>query len=146
MTFMCKIDCLTCIPLGKPKITYCSTKIAASEGDKANMICNATNDKDSIDPVQIRWFNGTELLKPDGKHVIIHNKYDNISDSAYSALLLDPVNRNDDGEYRCQAFTYSFCYVESSLNLTVECEFYTCVCIRSYFTMNRFKILLIHII
>lgn len=87
-----------------------------------NLMCNATNDKDSVDPVQINWYSGTQLLKSDGKHLIIYNKYDNITDQACSVLLFDPVNHTDGGKYICRAFTYPFCYIENKVNLTVECK------------------------
>ena len=85
-------------------------------------MCNATNDEDSVDPVQISWYNGTQLLRPDGKRVVVYNKYDNITNQLCSVLLLDPVNHTDDGEYICRAFTYPFCYTENKINITVECE------------------------
>ena len=87
-----------------------------------NLMCNATNDEHSVGAIQINWYNGTQLLEPDGKHVIIYNKYDNITDQLYSVLLLDPVSHVDHGEYVCRAFTSPFCYSENKINLTVECE------------------------
>ena len=106
---------------GAPSISYHTSDMVAFEGDKVNLMCNATNDKDSFDPVQISWYNGTELLKANGKRVIIYSKYDNISDHLSSVLLLDPINRTDHGEYICRAFNYQFCYTENKINLTVEC-------------------------
>jgi len=108
---------------GSPNITYHSNGIVRFEGKKANLICNATNDEDAIDPVQISWYNDTKLLKPDGKDVIIYNKYDKVTDQIYSELLLDSVNNTDDGEYICRAFNNPLCYTENKINLTVECEF-----------------------
>ena len=84
------------------------------EGDKVKLICNATNDEDSTDP--INWYNGTQLLRPDGKHVIIYNEHDNVTNQLHSILVLDSVNHTDDGEYICQAFTYPFCFVENTIN------------------------------
>ena len=109
--------------LGAPSISYHSSEVVAFEGDKVNMICNATNDKDSVDPIQISWYNGTQILKPDGKHVIIYSKYDNTTDQLSSTLVFDPVNHTNDGEYICRAFNHPFCYTEDKINLTVECEF-----------------------
>ena len=87
--------------LGAPSISYYSSEVVAFEGDKLSLICNATNDEDLVDPIQIRWYNGTQILKPDGKHVIIYSKYDNTTDQLYLVLLFDPVNHTDDGEYTC---------------------------------------------
>ena len=101
------------------------------EGNKIILICNATNDEDSIDPVQISWYNGAQLLKPNGKNVIIYNKYDNITDQIHSVLVLDPTNRTDDGEYICRAFNDILCYTENKINLTVECEFVN-ICIMNH--------------
>lgn len=85
-------------------------------------MCNATDDEDSVDPVQISWYNGTQLVKPDGKRVVVYSNYDNITDQMCSILLLDPVSITDDGEYICRAFNYPFCFIENTINLTVECE------------------------
>jgi len=120
---------------GSPNITYYSSGIVTFEGKKVNLICNATNDEDAIDPVQISWYyNGTKLYNSDGKDLIIYNKYDNVTDQIYSELLLDSVNNTDDGEYICRAFNNPLCYIERKINLTVECEFilytyvYICIC------------------
>ena len=87
------------------------------------MTCNATNDEDAIDPVQISWYNGTQQLKSDGKFLTIYNKYDKSIDQICSILVIDSVTRYDDGKYICQAFNNPLCYAEDKINLTVECEF-----------------------
>ena len=92
------------------------------ERKKVNMVCNATNDGDAIDPVQISWYNGTKLLKSDGEHVIIHKKHNTITDQIHSILVLDSVNSTDNGEYRCRAYNDPLCYTEKKINLTVECK------------------------
>ena len=46
---------------GSPNITYYTNGIVVFEGKKVTLICNATNDGDAIDPVQISWYNGTKL-------------------------------------------------------------------------------------
>ena len=88
-----------------------------------NLVCNATNDRDAIDPVQISWYNGTKLLKSDEKHVTIYSKHDATTDQIYSILVLDSVNNTDDGQYVCRAFNNPLCYTENKIKLTVECEF-----------------------
>ena len=109
--------------LGSPSITYYSSRIVTFEGDKVNLLCNATNDGDAIDPVQISWYNGTKLLKSDGKNVTVYSKYNSVTDQIQSILVLDSVNNTDDGEYICRAFNHPFCYTEEKINLTVECKF-----------------------
>ena len=108
---------------GSPKITYYSNRTVSFEGNKVNFICNATNDEDAIKPVQISWYNGTQLLEPDGKHVIIYNEYDNMTDEIHSILILDSINTTDHGQYICRAYNDPLCYTEKKINLTVECEF-----------------------
>ena len=107
---------------GPPSISYHSSDVVAFEGDKLNLMCNATNDEDSLNPIQISWYNGTELLKTDGNRMIIYSKYDNISNQLSSVLLIDPISHTDSGEYICRAFTYPLCYIENKINLTVECK------------------------
>ena len=87
------------------------------------MVCNATNDKDAIDPVQISWYNGTKLLKSVRNYITIYNRHDNVADKIQSLLILDSVNSTDDGEYICRAFNDLLCYTEIKINLIVECEF-----------------------
>ena len=87
------------------------------------MVCNATNDGDAIDPVQISWYNGTKLLKSDRNYITIYNRHDNVSNKIQSLLILDSVNSTDDGEYICRAFNDPLCYTEIKINLIVECEF-----------------------
>ena len=116
--------CYTCV--GSPNITYYSNPIITFEGNKVILVCNATNDGDAIDPVQISWYNGTKLIKPDGKYVTIYHNYDAIIDQIYSVLVLDSANNTDDGEYICRAFNNPLCYSENKINLTVECEFIDC--------------------
>ena len=113
---------LFCV-VGPPSINYYSNGIIAFEGKKVKLVCNATNDKDAIDPVQISWYNGTQLLKPDGKYVIIYNQHNTVVDQIHSELVLDSVNITDDGEYICRAFNNPLCYTENKISLTVECEF-----------------------
>ena len=111
-----------CDLVGLPDITYYSREIVAFEGDQASLMCNASSDEDSTDPVQISWYSGSVLLKPDGKHMTIYNEYDNTTNQMSSVLSFDPVNHTDHGEYICRAATYSSCYTENKINLTVECK------------------------
>ena len=107
-----------------PNITYHTNAVVIFEGNKVNMVCNATNDRDAIDPVQISWYNGTKLLKSDGKHIIIYNEYYAVTDQIHSILTLDRVNYTNDGKYTCRAYNNPLCYTENKITLTVECEFF----------------------
>ena len=109
--------------VGSPSITYYSSGITVFEGNKVKLVCNATNDRDAIDPVQISWYNGTQLVKSHGKFVTIYDKHDVVTNQIYSVLVLDSVNITDVGEYICRAFNNPLCYTENKINLTVECKF-----------------------
>ena len=109
--------------LGSPNITFYSSGIISFEGEKVIIVCNATNDKDAVDFVQISWYNRTRLLKSDGKYVTIDSKRSNDSDQIQSVLVLDRANSTDSGEYICRAFNNPLCYSEEKIKLTVECEF-----------------------
>ena len=93
------------------------------EGNRVDLVCNATNDPDANIPVQVSWYNGTELIKPDGKHVMVNNKQNNITGQVHSVLSLNPVRYTDDGVYVCGAFNHPLSFVENRITLTVECKF-----------------------
>ena len=112
--------------LGAPYITYYSAEMVTFEGNRADLVCNATNDLDANIPVQISWYNGTELIKPDGKHVMVNNEQNNVTGQVHSVLSLNPVNYTDDGEYVCRAFNHPLSFTENRITLTVECELYRC--------------------
>jgi len=82
--------------------------------------CIAINDVDTIHPVQIKWYKGNMLVIPNEKHIILYNTVNRRQIN--STLLLDPVNRNDDGEYTCRAFNHNDTYSEAKVNVTVECK------------------------
>ena len=92
------------------------------EGERVDLVCNATNDVDANVPVQINWYNGTELVKSDGKCVKINNKRDNATGELLSVLSLDPVNYTNSGGYNCRAFNHPLSFTERRIALTVECE------------------------
>ena len=99
----------------------------SSEGNKVNMICSAINDVDAIHPLQIYWYKGDKLITPNGKNIILYNETDNASRLVNSTLLLDPVNRNDDGVYTCRAFNRNDSFSESNTTLTVQCMVVSCI-------------------
>ena len=108
---------------GSPNITFYSSGIISFEGDKVILVCNATNDEDAVNFVQISWYNRTNLLKSDGKYVTIYNKHSSDSNQIQSVLVLDSVNNTDSGKYVCRAFNNPLCYKEEKIKLTVECKF-----------------------
>ena len=91
------------------------------EGDKISLICSAVNDADSIHPLQIYWYKENKLVTRNWKHIILYNETDNASRQLNSTLLLDPVNRTDDGVYTCRAFNHNDSFSESKTTLTVQC-------------------------
>ena len=91
------------------------------EREKVNLVCNATNDIDAVHPVQVNWYKGNQLLRPDGRRVLVYPKL-NTSNEIVSVLLFDPVNHTDDGEYTCRFFNDPLSFTEVTTTLTVECE------------------------
>ena len=91
------------------------------EGDKVNLICSAVNDVDAIHPLQIYWYKGNKLVTPNGRHIILYSETDNATRQLNSTLLLDPVNRTDDGVYTCRAFNRNDSFSESNATLTIQC-------------------------
>ena len=85
------------------------------------MICSAVNDVDATHPLQINWYKGNELVKPNNRHIILYNEITNTSNQLNSTLLLDPVHRNDNGVYTCRAFNHNDSFSESKIDLTVQC-------------------------
>ena len=85
------------------------------------MICSAVNDVDAIHPLQIYWYKGNKLVTPNGRHILLYNETDNATRQLNSTLLLDPVNRTDDGVYTCRAFNHIDSVSESKTTLIVQC-------------------------
>ena len=96
--------------------------MTAFEGNRVDMVCNATNDADANIPVQINWYNGTELIKPDGKRVMVKNVQNNATGKVHSILTLNSINYANDGDYVCRAFNHHLSFTESRIKLTVECK------------------------
>ena len=57
-------------------------------------------------------------MSSDGKPIILH---DEGGKHLNSTLLLNPVNRTDDGVYTCRAFNRNDSFSESKTTLTVQC-------------------------
>ena len=107
--------------IGPPIIKFISNHTMSPEGDKVNLICSAVNDVDAIHPLQIYWYKGNKLVTSNGSHIILYNETDNATRQLNSTLLLDPVNRTDNGVYTCRAFNRNDSFSESQTNLTVQC-------------------------
>ena len=109
--------------LGPPGITYISPDMTYLEGTKASMVCNATNDADAVNEVQIAWFykNSTSLYQvvPNNNRVI-HNVENSTSGQVYSILLFNPINRTDEGVYICRASNHPQSSTESSTKVGIE--------------------------
>ena len=92
--------------LGPPKITFISPDMTYLEGTKASLVCNATNDVDADNEVQITWFykNSTSLYEiVSNNKRTIYNVGNSTSGQSYSILLFASVNRTDEGVYICRA-------------------------------------------
>ena len=118
------MDCF--VFLGPPYITYYSGEMVTFEGRRVDLVCNATNDADANVPVQINWYNGTELIKPDRNIFMVTNVHNNATDQVHSMLSLNPVNYTNDDEYVCRAFNHPLSFTESKIKLTVECKLNSC--------------------
>ena len=108
--------------IAAPRITYYSPATVSFEGNNVDLICNATNDADATDPVQVDWYYETQIIKPDGEYVVINNTRDNATGQIYSVLSFDSVNYTNDGAYTCKAFNHPLSFTENKIQLTVECE------------------------
>ena len=119
----CDITCMCmCISYtGPPVIKFISNDTMSPEGDKVNLICSAVNDVDAIHPLQIYWYKGNKLVTPNGRPIILHSETDNATRQLNSTLLLDPVNRTDDGVYTCRAFNRNDSFSESNTTLIIQC-------------------------
>ena len=113
--------------VGPPIIIAISNTTVSLEGKKVRLTCVAINDVDATHSLQINWYKRNKLVMSDGKRVILYNKTDKPSRQLTSMLLLDPVNRTDDGEYTCRAFNHPDSFSESRTNLTVYCEVVTII-------------------
>ena len=67
-------------------------------------MCSATNNEDYTDPFKISWYNGTQLLQPDGKNYLIYRKYDTMNEQIYSKLNLSSVTYYDNAVCICWTF------------------------------------------
>ena len=109
--------------LGPPEITYISPDMTYLEGIKASLVCNATNDADAVNEVQIAWCykNSTSLYQVvSNNNHIIHNVKNSASGQVYSKLLFDPINRTDEGVYFCKASNHPQSSTKSSTEVEIK--------------------------
>ena len=96
------------------------------EGNKTRLVCNATNDANAVNQVQITWFykNLTSVhpIVPDNSRVIIHNENSSGS-QLHSTLFLDPINRTDEGVYICKASNHPRSNTESSTKVMIKSKY-----------------------
>ena len=108
---------------GPPTINFISNSQLTIEGNKTSLICNATNDEDAVDSLQIVWYKTKDRVTITGQQDVPEkNKITNITTKLHSKISLDPISHNDDGEYTCQAFNHPQSYIESKTKVTVECK------------------------
>ena len=97
------------------------------EGNKTRLVCNATNDVDAVNPVQITWFYKNLTLVhptvPDNSRVIIHNVKNSSGRQLHSTLFLDPINRTDEGVYICKASNHPQSNTESTTKVMIKSKF-----------------------
>ena len=96
--------------------------MVAFEGNQVDLVCNATNDPDATYPVQVSWYYGESLFKPDGENVMINSERNNATGKINSVLSFNSVNYTNDGVYACQVFNHPLSYAENKIQLTVECK------------------------
>ena len=109
--------------VGPPGITCISPDLTYLEGTKASLVCNATNDVDAVNEVQIAWFykNSTSLYQiVSNNNRVIHNVENSTSGQVYSILLFDPINRTDEGVYICRVSSHPQSSTESSTEVKIE--------------------------
>ena len=100
------------------------------EGNKTILVCNATNDADAANQVQITWFykNLTSVhpVVPDNSRVNISN-HSSSSRELHSRLSIGPINRNDEGIYVCKASNDPQSSNESGTKVMIKSKL-TCNC------------------
>ena len=112
--------------LGPPKITHISPDMTYIEGNKISLVCNATNDVDAVNQVQITWLhkNLTSIhpvrVVPDNIRVIIHTIKELSGRELHSTLFFDAINRTDEGVYICRASNHPQSNTESSTKVVIK--------------------------
>lgn len=127
--------------VGPPNIIHINYNTVSLEGSKSKLICIATNDSDSDQPLSIQWYNNNSSdvqVKSDKSRILIYNTLYKDTGQLKAELLFDPVNRTDSGVYTCRAFNDPNCYTEKRAKLTVECKFTYITCIHIFTVVPLF--------
>ena len=134
--------------IGPPEITGISPNMSYLEGTKSSLVCNATNNADATNEVQVAWFykNLTSLYPiVQDSHVIIHNVKNLISRQIHSILLFDPVSRIDEGVYICKASNHPQSSTKRSTEVMIKSKwmyiFNNIICVCTFLKYIRFYIL-----
>ena len=115
--------------LGSPAINYISRPQTIFKGNKISLICNATNDEDAVDSLQILWYKTNDNVTITGQQHVFEKSTTNIITELQSTISFDPISHNDDGEYTCRAFNHPQLYTEAVTSVTVECKEKLCITI-----------------
>ncbi|XP_065918890.1 cell adhesion molecule DSCAM-like [Dysidea avara] len=114
-------DNATITVYGPPTINFISNPQLTVEGDKTSLTCNATNDEDAVDSLQILWYKTKDNVPITGQQDVVEkSKISNLTTELQSTISFNPISHNDDGEYTCRAFNHPQSYNESKTNVTVE--------------------------
>ena len=110
---------------GPPKIVSLPDNVTVVEGSSVDIVCDVTNDRDAVGTqnVTILWFgNDGGRVYEDDRITITNSSNDGYQLSYISTLTINPVFRQDAGQYRCQAFNHIALRDSQNINLIVECE------------------------
>ena len=104
-----------------PPTVYLRNVTVSYESGKAYLKCNATNDTDAVNPLQIKWYNPNgSLIISDKKKISLD--FEKVDNQLYSILILEVLSRSDSGNYTCQAIHDLQSYTEATTNLIVQCK------------------------
>ena len=110
---------------GPPKIVSLTDDVTVVEGSSVDIVCDVTNDRDAVGTqnVTILWFSSKGgRISDDGRFTIANSSTDSYQLSFISTLTINPVLREDTGQYTCQALNHVYLRDNEITNLTVECE------------------------
>ena len=123
-TLICKVIIIIYLYIGPPTV-YLSNVTVSYESGKASLNCNATNDTDAVNPLQIEWYypNGSLIISDKRK---IFLDFVKVNNQLRSTLILVLLSRSDSGNYTCQAIHDLQSYTKATTNLIVQCKLAIC--------------------